>query len=112
MPLNSREAQSKVGDNPEVPDSTIGHSRASSRQRQVPFRTVGGLVRQGLLKAYYNGAAFRISCASIDGFLAGYSFLSSLGKKFGLSVLAAVHLCESNEIDVYPQCLLSMSRVK
>jgi mannosyltransferase OCH1-like enzyme len=32
--------------------------------------------------------------------LTGYSFLGSLGKKFGLSAMAAAHLCKRNEIEV------------
>jgi hypothetical protein len=84
---------------------TSSHGQTSStsetaRTLECDFRTVGGLVKQGLLEVYYDGAAFRISCASIARFLAGYSFLSSLGKKFDLSVLAAVQLCKSNEIEV------------
>jgi hypothetical protein len=84
---------------------TSSHGPTSStsetaRALECDFRMVGGLVKQGLLEGYYDSAALRISCASINGFLARYSFLSWLGKKFGLSVLAAAHLCKRNEIEV------------
>src|SRR5260370_4899039 len=42
----------------------------TARALECDFKTVGGLVKQGLLEGYYDSAALRISCASIDGFLA------------------------------------------